>query len=276
MFAGAGICTTLAGCLSDSDDETNGTEPEATDGTGETTGGDTNQQSDEIPNNYRQWLTSQANIFTYVEGPSLEIEEWEQDQAEIFDVSLTNTTGRINLRWDQGQPTNIYLGDFDRQDATQHAENAVESNNDLHQEPFRYDDFTIIYDEINDRHKAIGDEAFLRGNRRGIEHVIDTYNGSEQRIEEIESDYRLLFEEFDWSGDLIGIGPELVEGPLTVRGQTRTNDVVDDINGPELFGCFVFDEQDNATEENVEEILSEDTPRNIRIDGRMVTFYTPT
>ena len=106
--------------------------------------------------------------------------------------------------------------------------------------------------------------------------MIDTYNRTEQRIEEIESDYRLLFEEFDWSGSLTGLGPELVEDPLTVHGTTRTNDVIDDITGPELFTCFVFDEQDNATEENTGENLSEDTPRNIRIDGRMATFYTPT
>ena len=47
MLAGAGIGTTLAGCLDDNDGEADGTEPEATDGTGETTGGDTNQQSEE-------------------------------------------------------------------------------------------------------------------------------------------------------------------------------------------------------------------------------------
>ena len=113
---------------------------------------------EEIPNNYRQWLTSQANTFGYVEGHSLEIEEWEQNRAEIFDISLTNATGLIDLRWDQR--ASIYLGDFNRQDATKHAEDAVGSNDDLHQEPFSYNNFTMIYDELNDRHKAIGTEAF--------------------------------------------------------------------------------------------------------------------
>lgn len=297
---GAGVATTLAGCLGgddadDSGDDTgtdndtnNGSQNGDDAGTGDDTNGDSSDDEDIVSEfslagdggeTYRDWIlppevmddATLEFVCEYLDFETAEtagVEAYEPirtDTANIFETAPENIAGELVVPIPEGHGSAlIHFGEFDPETVIEAIRADEESVIGEHR---GYSVLGVTSEDGDTPTAAVGSDAVLE-TFLAIDHL-DAVAGETESLGAVDDDASLLFELLP-AGIRTGIRYHPALDDVAISGEVRT--AYDDGTHTESIRAFIFEREADASVERVAEIIAEnaDEIRTEEHHGRAV------
>ncbi len=271
LLALAGAAS-VSGCLDGEGEDDESVDDETPEGNGEEDEeAEETTFSPEEADEFRLWLAHERpredtnHRFDYAEGyaPSYV----EGGRIEFLDIPAESYDGHLSQ-----SGSAVHLGEFDVDTLLERVE-----EDDEHERAGVYEGYALV--EGEDVTFAIDENAVVVGEM--YETLIDTRNSELDRLEEVEPDFTMVFDELPDAGSMTGQYGPPIGGDVDAEEIHLWGHSLETPTGGDATWIFVFEEEDEVTDETVEELEminpfggideSEVDGRTVRLEGEVET-----